>query len=67
LVGQLVEQVRQTRPDVELRDVDVTEQPEIAVTYGVTSTPAIAINGRLELVGVPPADVLLRRVHAAER
>jgi protein-disulfide isomerase len=35
------------------------------VKCGVTATPAIAINGRLELSGVPREDALRARLRAA--
>ena len=45
-------------------EVDITQQPEVAVRYRVVSTPAIAINGRLEFRGVPREDALLERLRA---
>ncbi len=52
-------------PELELEEVDVTQRPDVAVRYGVLSTPAIAINGRLEFHGVPSEDALLARLRAA--
>jgi len=37
----------------------------VAVKYGVMSTPAIAINGRLEFSGVPREAALRARLRAA--
>lgn len=53
------------RPDVALRVVDVTTAPEIAVRYGVTATPALAINGRIASTGVPTAEALTQELRKA--
>ncbi len=47
-----------------MNEVDITQHPEVAVKYRVMSTPAIAINGRLEFLGVPREDALLDRLRA---
>lgn len=44
--------------------MDITEHPEVAVNYRVMATPAIAINGKLEFVGVPREEALLDRLRA---
>ncbi len=63
MVAKLVEEAKSQLPGVvHLEEVDVTEHPAIAVTYRVMSTPAVAINVRLEFVGVPRADPLLARL-----
>ena len=45
--------------------MDIAEHPEVAVRYRVMSTPAIAINGKLEFLGVPGEGALLARLRAA--
>jgi len=45
--------------------VEAYENPDIADKYGVTSVPAIAINGRLAFVGVPYEEDFVRYVKAA--
>lgn len=57
--------MRATLPDLRLEEVDVTEHPEVAVKYRVMATPAIAINGKLEFVGVPAEATLRARLLAA--
>jgi hypothetical protein len=64
LVRRLIENAKCELLELELAEVDITQRPEVAVTYGVMSTPAIAINGRLEFVGVPREDALLARLRA---
>ena len=45
--------------------VEAYENPDIADKYGVTSVPAIAINGRLVFIGVPYEEDFIRYVKAA--
>ncbi|MBI2466549.1 MAG: thioredoxin family protein [Candidatus Rokubacteria bacterium] len=65
MVARLIQEARAELPDLQLDEVDITEHPEVAVRYRVMSTPAIAINGTLEFLGVPKADALLERLRAA--
>ncbi len=44
----------------------MTERPDVAVKYRVMATPAIAINGKLEFVGVPGEEALRARLLTAE-
>lgn len=52
---------------MELREVNLMDHPEVALRYGVLSTPALAINGRLEFSGVPKEHKLLERLEALAR
>lgn len=54
-------------PDLEVREWDLAEHPELGPRYGVMATPAIAINGRLEFRGVPKEQAFLERLAAAAR
>jgi hypothetical protein len=63
-VQGLIERVRERFPQVELQEVNLIEHPGLAVRYGVFSTPALAINGRLEFTGVPKEHKLLERLNA---
>ena len=65
MVEGLIDSARSTLPDLQLEDVDITERPDVAVKYRVMSTPAIAINGKLEFLGVPSEEGLLARLRAA--
>ncbi len=42
--------------------IEAFENPDIADRYGIMSVPAVAINGKLEFMGVPYEDQLLNRV-----
>jgi hypothetical protein len=65
LALEVIESVRATHPDVALKIVDVSVEPEVAVKYGVTATPAVAVNGRLAFRGVPAAATFAEAVRTA--
>lgn len=65
MVAKLVDEARAEFPDLRVEEVDVAERPDVAVKYGVMSTPALAINGRLEFSGAPREDALRARLRAA--
>jgi thioredoxin family protein len=45
---------------IQVTTVDVLSEPEAVIRYGILSTPALAINGKLRSVGVPKRSELLR-------
>ena len=51
-------------PDLEVREWDLVDHPELGPRYGVMATPAIVINGRLEFRGVPKEQAFLERLAA---
>ena len=59
-----IDEARAGLVGVEFEEVDITQQPAVAVRYGVMATPAIAINGRLEFTGVPREEALRARLRA---
>jgi hypothetical protein len=65
LVGTLIEKVKREVPNIHLEEIDIAASPAVAVKYRVMSTPALAINGKLEFTGVPREKVLLARLRAA--
>lgn len=58
----MIEKLKADIPELCLIEVDITQQPEIAVKYRIMATPAIAINGSLVFVGVPKEDALRNRI-----
>ena len=62
MVAKLIEQAKTEIANLHFEEVDITERPEVAVKYRVMSTPAIAINGKLEFTGIPREDELKRRI-----
>ncbi len=65
MVATLIEKAKSQLPDIQVEEIDVAANPAVGVKYRVTSTPAIAINGRLEFTGIPREDALLARLRAA--
>jgi len=47
---------------VDIREKDVLDNPETVLKYGILSTPALIINGRLLLTGVPRRGELLEAI-----
>ena len=64
---EVIDQVRHIHPEVALHEVDLVVHPEVAVKYGVRSTPALAIDGELAWEGIPSAPVLRERLEASLR
>lgn len=64
MVAALREKEKSQLPDVQVEEIDVAASPAVAVKYGVMSTPAIVINGKLEFTGVPRGESLLARLRS---
>ncbi len=62
MAQRLVEKVAIDFPGLSYRVVDLVESPELGIKYGVFSTPAIAINGRLAFSGVPGENALRKKL-----
>ena len=52
------------RDRIEWREVNVLEELDYAVSLGVLSTPAIAINGELQFASLPSAKTLRSELEA---
>ena len=63
----MIEKAKGQVPDIQVEEIDVAANPAVAVKYRVMSTPAIAINGKLEFTGIPREDALLARLASAAR
>ncbi len=61
----MIEKTKAQLPDIHVDEIDLAANPAVGVKYRVMSTPAIAINGRLEFTGVPREDALLARLRSA--
>jgi glutaredoxin len=48
--------------DLEVEEVNVLEHPSTAAKHNIISVPAILINGRLELAGVPGEEDLAKKL-----
>lgn len=62
MVFGLLERVKARDVAITVTEVDITERPDAVLQYGLRATPAMAINGRLEFVGVPTEREFLARL-----
>ena len=44
--------------DIDIKEINIAENPELAVKHGIMSTPALIINGKLAFTGAPSEDEL---------
>ena len=65
MVATSIEKAKSQVPDIQVEEIDVAANPAVAVKYRVMSTPAIAIDGKLEFTGVPREEALLARLRGA--
>lgn len=54
-------------PDLEWTVVDIEKDPEAAIRYRVPMTPAILIDGRLEILGYPKEQILEAKIRDRAR
>lgn len=50
-VKKVLAKVQDDYPELDVKTIDLTQQPEMAQKYGIMGCPAIAINGKVEFVG----------------
>lgn len=62
VVRDFVEAKRNIFDGLTWKITDLVEHPELVSKYGIMSTPAVVINGKLEFVGVPKDKKLLERI-----
>jgi heavy metal translocating P-type ATPase len=58
----VVEKVAREFPGLKWKVVDLTASPDAAARYGVISTPAIAVNGKVVFNGIPRQKALRRKL-----
>jgi len=61
-ISAVVEKLRDEVSDITVKLTDVMDNPEAVIRYGILSTPAVALNGKLSFVGVPNEEELLNRI-----
>ena len=63
MVGPIVEEIAAERGDLKVGKVNVDEQPELAIQFGVMSIPALVVmkNGKVinQAIGVRPKEQIL--------
>ena len=60
---RVVEEVANEMPDaVEVEYINVMENPQKAVEYGIMAVPTIVINGKVEFIGAPTKEALIEAI-----
>ena len=67
MVFSVVEKAKAQFPELEVRESNLAEHPELGPRYGVMATPAIVVNDRLEFRREPKEDAFLERLAAIAR
>ncbi len=63
-ISEVVEKIKTDIPGIVVKLIDVIENPDILLRYGVLSVPAIALNGKLCFTGIPSEKQLLERIRS---
>jgi len=66
LALEVIRSVQREGAEIRLTIVDVSREPEVAVRYGVMTTPVIVIDRKLAFRGVPNPSALRRRLLASD-
>lgn len=67
MVFSAVDKAKARFPELEVREWNLAENPELGPRYGVMATPAIVVNGRLEFRSLPKEQAFLERLAAIAR
>ncbi len=59
---RVVEEVIKEFPDVEVEYINVMENPQKAMEYGIMAVPTIVINGEIEFIGAPTKEALIEAI-----
>ncbi len=62
MVFSVVDKAQARFPELEVREWNLAEHPELGPRYGVMATPAIVVNGRLEFRSIPKEQAFLERL-----
>jgi predicted thioredoxin/glutaredoxin len=63
-VYKVVEELKAQKVDVRVEEIDVLKHPEIRLKYELSSTPALAVNGKLLFIGVAKEDEIRQKLHS---
>jgi protein-disulfide isomerase len=64
LVFGVIDNAKAEFAELEVREWNLAEHPELGPRYGVTAAPAIVINGRLEFRRIPDDQTFRARLAA---
>jgi len=67
MVFSVVDKAKAQFPELEVRERNLAEHPELGPRYGVMATPAIVVNGRLEFRSLPKEHAFLERLAVIAR
>ena len=67
MVFSVVDGAKARFPELEVREWNLADHPELGPRYGVMATPAIVVNQRLEFRRVPNEQTFLERLAAIAR
>lgn len=60
---EVVDAVKKEMPDdIEVEKIDIMQNREKAIEYGLMAVPAVAINGTVKFVGAPEKDELEKAI-----
>ena len=60
----ILNEEQQKYSEVTFETIDISEHPDIAIKYRLLTTPAVAINGKLEFRGALGADRIRDKIEA---
>ncbi len=63
-VEAIVKRLSEKHPEIVYKTIDISVKPEVATKYGLLTTPAVAINGKLEFRGVPSKAKFSEKIEA---
>ena len=61
-IVSILEEMKGKVPDLSWNVMDIAKEPELAIRYKTPMTPAIYIDGKLELMGFPKRAVLEAKI-----
>lgn len=64
-VNTVIEKVQADIGELEVRERPVAEHPDLVAEHGIMSTPAVVIDGRMVLRGVPSEEELADAIELA--
>jgi glutaredoxin len=66
-INRIVDGINPKERRINVKIIDLINQPEIRLKYDLMSTPAVAINGKLIFIGVPPDEDIKRELEKFEK
>ncbi len=61
-IVSILQEMKGEVPDLDWKVMDITEEPELAVTYKAPMTPAIYVDGKLVFMGYPKRSIFESKI-----